>query len=242
MYVVVEGVDNVGKTTLIDQLKKPLEEYAKVMGVEVNYVAETEIPAYPFPDKFREINMALAYARQRADLQDEIYKDKDHITISDRSYISSYIYQDLPREITKYLNKDFKRPDLIIYLKALEGIYLDEDNNCFKYDKFMRETNIPVVTVYRNMPNHKTLEQILTYIGNLLTETVNCRLSPHYTLNINKLSWDSLELMTKLEHYLEQATSITKSPCLSSIHGFYTDYEIKAGRNEIEVNFYCPDD
>ncbi len=121
MYIVFEGIDGAGKTTQIQMLK----EWLEANGFRVETLVEPtdskvgdlihEILQQPDAqsDDVQKM-LALLFAADRISIMDRL-KDESKIFISDRSFISSLVYQK-PREWVEVLNRYAKKPDLLILL------------------------------------------------------------------------------------------------------------------------------
>lgn len=58
MYIAIEGVDEVGKTTIIKKIKPILNRFVKENGLpEISYIAETEIQTPPYLKTEKEKNV-----------------------------------------------------------------------------------------------------------------------------------------------------------------------------------------
>jgi dTMP kinase len=123
MYVVIEGVDKSGKTTLCDCLSIHFGEF----GEDVLFYKIKEPSMFRKPrmwglqgQKSRE-TAALWFAHDRMRNYNLISSAKNSplLLISDRSKFSSFAYQGM--DILNYniiINKNIPDPDIIIFLKA----------------------------------------------------------------------------------------------------------------------------
>ncbi len=121
MYIVFEGIDGSGKSTQIQLLK----EWLEANGFEVETLVEPtdsevgklirKLLQHPdaMSDKFQKV-LALLFAADRMLIMDKL-EDESKVLISDRSFISSLVYQD-PTEWVEVLNRYAKKPDLLILL------------------------------------------------------------------------------------------------------------------------------
>lgn len=123
MYIVFEGVDGSGKTTMWNKVAKWLKEKGK--GAVGTYEPQESFNGYldyAWGKSLDEISnpsasSALYYALERLILQQEIKEslEEGQVVLSDRSYISSMVYQydiDFVKEVNQYALK----PDLVIFL------------------------------------------------------------------------------------------------------------------------------
>lgn len=122
MYIVFEGIDGAGKSTQIEIIKKWLEDN----GLEVETIVEptsSEIgmlirkllkKSNASSDSMQKI-FGLLFASDRMLLMDKIENENNKIFLSDRSFISSLAYQN-DKEWIEILNKNVKRPDLVLLL------------------------------------------------------------------------------------------------------------------------------
>ncbi len=121
MYIIFEGIDGAGKSTQVEIVKKWLEDN----GLEVEVIVEPtdseigilirEILKKPdaATDYMQKI-LGLLFAADRMTLMNKIADDKK-IFLSDRSFISSLVYQN-DKEWIEILNKYVKKPDLVLLL------------------------------------------------------------------------------------------------------------------------------
>ena len=123
MYIVFEGVDGSGKTTMWNRVAGWLKENRD--GAVGTYEPQESFDDYL---KFHlgrildeisnpSASSALYYALERLILKNEIKEalDEGHVVLSDRSYISSMVYQD-DLDFVKEVNKYALKPDLVIFL------------------------------------------------------------------------------------------------------------------------------
>ena len=135
MYIVLEGIDGVGKTTQTEKLKEWLEK----RGFSVKTIVEPTDSDIGKIIREELLKPEATFAADRLTLKDEINQVKNNqqkILISDRSFYSSITYQNSttiePEWIYK-INKHTPRPDLTIILD------IDEDEalkRCDKIDTF----------------------------------------------------------------------------------------------------------
>ena len=121
MYIVFEGIDGAGKTTQIQMLA----EWLEANGFRVETLREPtdskvgvlirEILQQP-DAQTEEVQriLGLLFAADRLFIMDRL-EDESKIIISDRSFLSSLVYQD-DAEWIEVLNRYAKRPDLLILL------------------------------------------------------------------------------------------------------------------------------
>ena len=121
MYIVFEGIDGAGKTTQIQMLAEWLESNGfrvetlreptdSKVGVLIREILQQ-------PDaQTEEVQriLGLLFAADRLFIMDRL-EDESKIIISDRSFLSSLVYQD-DAEWIEVLNRYAKRPDLLILL------------------------------------------------------------------------------------------------------------------------------
>ena len=121
MYIVFEGIDGAGKSTQIGMLK----EWIEANGFKVELQVEPtdsevgklirEILQRPDANTERAQRvLGLLFAADRLLIMDKL-EDKSKIIISDRSFISSLVYQG-DAEWIEILNRYAKKPDLLILL------------------------------------------------------------------------------------------------------------------------------
>lgn len=175
MYIIFEGIDGAGKSTQIEIIKKWLEDN----GLEVETVVEPtdseigilirEILKRPdaTTDKMQK-TLGLLFAADRMLIMDKLEDDKK-IFLSDRSFISSLVYQE-PKEWINSLNKYVKKPDLILLLDV------DLENSVSRFSGQDKFENKEFLT--------KVRENYLDIINNFNHEIINAN------NGVNKVSSD----------------------------------------------------
>lgn len=123
MYIVFEGVDGSGKTTMWNRVAGWLKENGK--GAVGTYEPQESFNGYldyAWGKSLDEISnpsasSALYYALERLILKQDIKEslEEGEVVLSDRSYISSMVYQD-DIDFVKEVNKYALKPDLVIFL------------------------------------------------------------------------------------------------------------------------------
>jgi thymidylate kinase len=169
MYIAIEGVDEVGKTTIINKIKPYLTQFIRDYELPlIKYIAETEIKTeYHFDgERARQRYLAMKYAIQRIELFEEVMPTSK-IILSDRSVFSSYAYQgkymsfDTLRDINSYI----KMPDYVIFIKSSD--LFDKETETEKlYFNSLDKTNTKYFVYYQHDEELwvKILEQIITLI------------------------------------------------------------------------------
>lgn len=123
MYIVFEGVDGSGKTTMWSRVAGWLKENGK--GAVGTYEPQESFDDYlkfylgKSLDEISNLSAssALHYALERLTIKQDIKEalDEGEVVLSDRSYISSMVYQD-DIDFVKEVNKYALKPDLVIFL------------------------------------------------------------------------------------------------------------------------------
>lgn len=166
-YVVIEGIDGSGKTTLADNLVKEINEteesavklqepYNEEIIKIINEVKENG-------DEIRDEETILAnlFAADRLCLKDLIfdYTYAGVHVICDRSKYSSYAYQDIDLLYNSMINRKMMDPDGLLYLDIDPKIALTRVNGGDKFEtrkkliqtrNWYRE-NLPVITKSQNI-------------------------------------------------------------------------------------------
>lgn len=125
MYIVFEGSNNVGKSTQLTRVKELLTDYFNEYPKskpKINIFHEGDTCKKHYDNWYESV---LDYARDRAHLQHQIkgseYAD---ITISDRSFYSSLVYQGKgdkdQMEYIRTVNRFAEEPDLVIFFRNME--------------------------------------------------------------------------------------------------------------------------
>lgn len=165
MYVVLEGIDGVGKSTHTQLL----EEYYKSKNLKTKRIMEpTDSDVGKLlREKLKDENsvkdtnqqmLALLFAADRLTLKDEIlqYKRNRHnMLLSDRSFYSSVCYQNNKSIHPKWLyqiNRHVPRPDLLIILdiNETEAIKRCKQDEVFENIDFLRKTRKNYLRLLRN--------------------------------------------------------------------------------------------
>ena len=183
MYIVFEGIDGSGKTTLISELKvyfsKKIEVKIKEEPFDRSFI-EKSFQFAKKANKLKSVIITLAFAYDRA--LNEAFFEFEGLVLSDRSFISSIAYQslDLPKEWIFEVNKFFKKPDLVIFLDADVDVALKriEERNKEKtyYEKkeflekirksyletldFLKEKGLRIVMVDANKSKEEVFEEV----------------------------------------------------------------------------------
>lgn len=133
MYIVLEGVDGVGKSTLSRLLHMHLQNF--MPNNELLFVTEPYqgSPTYTYIRRCltgelsaSNLLLARAFYENRLALHSKVLApfllDSRHIVVSDRCYVSSMVYQTgdgLTYQDIDTMNTDaIRRPDLIVHVKA----------------------------------------------------------------------------------------------------------------------------
>lgn len=124
MYIVLEGIDGSGKSTQADFLinwigdlglkaQKVVEPSSSDVGILIRKILKDEKAT---SEDYQRV-LALLFAADRLILKDEINQKESegNIIISDRSFISSLVYQN-PQDWVADINKFIKKPDLVLLL------------------------------------------------------------------------------------------------------------------------------
>lgn len=123
LFVVVDGPDGVGKTTLI----KALAEKLRIKGISAcltKEVTQGPIGSLINEEEFEGIILAELVAADRLyHIKNVIVPalDNGEIVISDRYIASSYVYQQLdgvPLEFIQMLNSSFIYPEIYVFVSA----------------------------------------------------------------------------------------------------------------------------
>ena len=192
MYIAIEGVDGVGKTTTLEVIQPVLNKFVTENDLpEVRFFAETEIkPTHTFKsEKEKQVYLAMSYALQRMNILSLLNLDK-HIYIADRSVFSSYAYQGkcIQFPTLKLMNKCCVLPDHVILIKSGNIYFEDYD---MRYISALRETKVPYTTFDKYEVN--LTEKIITEIIGLIIKKYSFKISENWLQKYNKQRWDILD-------------------------------------------------
>lgn len=188
MYVVLEGIDGVGKTTHINQLVK----YYNSNGIETRNISEPtnsnvgqllrqELKNEDSVNDTNQQMLALLFAADRLTQKDEILRYKnnpDNLLLSDRSFYSSICYQNNYSITPKWLyqiNQQAPRPDLLILLDLNENMAVQRcvGDEVFENIEFLRKTRYNYLKLLR-YPNtvkiaaYHNINQVQKQIRNVI--------------------------------------------------------------------------
>lgn len=131
MFLVIEGVNGVGKTSVINELKK---YYAQNNVNNILYTREPYRKGLSYSIITDHVNKTTLdesvffWAANRSRHIEEIYDyvhSPDRLVVSSRYTMSSMVYQCAARYSMKEIyrvNSLFPKPDLVLYLEASDGI------------------------------------------------------------------------------------------------------------------------
>lgn len=155
MYIVLEGIDGVGKSTQVDLLSTWLidngyvvEKIVEPTDSEIGKLIRKELTNPEATNDINQQRLALLFAADRLTLKKELINVKGNsrkIIISDRSFYSSLCYQNSktiePSWIYK-INKYAPRPDLTIILDINEttAIKRCDNEDTFENKEFLEKT------------------------------------------------------------------------------------------------------
>lgn len=192
MYIAIEGVDGVGKTTTIKEMQPVLNKFVTENDLpEVRFFAETEIkPTHTFKsEKEKQVYLAMSYAIQRMGILSLLNLDK-HIYIADRSVFSSYAYQGkyIKLPTLQLLNSCCVLPDYVILIKSCNMYFEDYD---MRYISALRETEVPYTTFEKGELN--LTDKIITEIIRLIIKKYSFKISDNWLQKYNKQRWNILD-------------------------------------------------
>jgi dTMP kinase len=187
MYVVLEGIDGVGKSTHTNLLEK----YYKSKDIETKRIVEPTNSQVgqllrqelKNEDSVKDTNqqmLALLFAADRLTQKDEILKYKhnpNNLLLSDRSFYSSICYQNNYSITPKWLyqiNQHVPRPDLLILLDLNENMAIKRcaGDEVFENIQFLKKTrqNYLKLLRYKNTvkisayPSVKKVQQQIRHV------------------------------------------------------------------------------
>ena len=155
MYIVLEGIDGVGKSSQIKMLKEYLEKkdistkiIVEPTDSQIGQLIRKELLKNEATEDIDQQMLALLFAADRLTLKKEILEAKnshDKFIISDRSFYSSICYQNNPTVTTQWIrqvNLHTPQPDLTILLDLdeKESITRCEGVETFENREFLEKT------------------------------------------------------------------------------------------------------
>jgi dTMP kinase len=153
MYIVIEGIDGSGKSTLVEKLIRKIgEDYNVISTSEPStpYIIEAIdiVKCLNYTDE--EYILSCLFSADRLILQEKIksYIERGMVVISDRSKFSSFAYQEhvgYNYEVNCYM----RNPDLIIYLD------IDPELAAERYDGNDKFENIEFLAEVREKYNDR---------------------------------------------------------------------------------------
>lgn len=177
MYIAIEGIDGIGKTTLIEGLKaSPLANDAIFIQEPFNKETKTEgenALEYWFKTKKYLFDVVEKYAKDRQALK-KIFSDFENsdksFLISDRSFYSSLAYQITMGYTEEYIhekNQGLPKPYVVILLTSFrkQPFFLKQVQT--EYLKQMKK--LPVKKKYYITVDFKSIDGILEEVVNFLT-------------------------------------------------------------------------
>ncbi len=141
MFIVIEGIDGSGKTSLSNNLVKKLNELGKI---SIRFSEPTNYESGKFIRKFLKGEVSLSKKEQinafLSDRENSVKMnilpalEKNQNVILDRYYFSTAAYQaseEFSPEVILNLNlsKNFPKPDLLFYIEVQPEIALKRINN-----------------------------------------------------------------------------------------------------------------
>lgn len=146
MYIVFEGIDGAGKSTQIQMLKQWLEDngfrvetLVEPTDSEVGKLIRRILRRPDAQSDNVQKTLALLFAADRMMIMNKL-EDESKIIISDRSFLSSLVYQE-PFEWVSVLNKYAKKPDLVMLLDldVKTSVARTSGEDTFENEEFLAE-------------------------------------------------------------------------------------------------------
>lgn len=192
MYVVLEGIDGVGKSThtkLLEQYYKskdiPTKRIMEPTESDVGKLLRRELKNENSTKDTNQQILSLLFAADRLTQKDEIleYKHKkNNMLLSDRSFYSSICYQNNYTITSKWLyqiNQHVPRPDLLILLdlNENEAIKRCKGDEVFEQLEFLRKTrhNYLKLLRYKNVvkiPAYKNVNHVQKQIREVIDQNL----------------------------------------------------------------------
>lgn len=153
VFIVIEGIDGAGKTTLAQELAKRLKIYNVVVTQEP-FMPISELLKGATPQE-----KALLFATDRWVHVNKVILpelQKGSIVISDRYSLSSFVYQSIegvPIEEILELNKHFPKPDLLLLIDIDPEVSIERarqrENNGESADAWKKENDSNIEKLQR---------------------------------------------------------------------------------------------
>lgn len=131
-FVVIEGGDGCGKTTLIESLREAFPKAVFVREPGGTYFGEQIRNIIMENDNITKTTEMLLFAASRCELVDKVIRptlEKGKLIVCDRFVYSSYVYQGMTTSIGLQAVEDVNsyavnglEPDLVIYLKVSKSL------------------------------------------------------------------------------------------------------------------------
>ncbi len=167
MYIILEGIDGVGKSTQTQLLKEWLQkkgyntiDVVEPTNSEIGHLIREILLKPESTSENTQKMLALLFAADRLTLIEKIKKAEidDEIIISDRSYYSSIAYQNtdsISSEWIHLINKYAPKPDLTILLDLDASIAIERCDNedCFENIQFLKNTREKYLNLLKTEEN-----------------------------------------------------------------------------------------
>jgi dTMP kinase len=159
-YIIIEGVDGSGKTTLVNQLASALNAYTVYEPGGLASLRNMILNG-----SFNDQQVSLLIMADRLivhKLISEYLQDSD--VVSDRGFPSSYVYQssviNLVSDLHAMFNDQLVRPDKIYILDIPIGTFKERMNELDKFDKVVEEDFETFRSAYTDLgfPNTQILD------------------------------------------------------------------------------------
>lgn len=187
MYIVIEGIDNAGKTTVMEKLHNKIDFIHLKEPGELKETIDF-VKCMSFEPKGE--TLALLFAADRLMLKSFIIKYGHELIISDRSMYSSFVYQeDVDLDFNVEINKYMVSPDLVIYLDIPVEIavkrgldytdifeqkeYLEKIRESYQtiLARFLEWKDIEFITVDATQSSEEVFNEVFNIIRRVVNET-----------------------------------------------------------------------